>query len=215
MTYFAPACATTSTVVRRFSCSLLIVPLCMLLISCDSASSNDNREVLTEVAPANALPDADLQNLAGNLQDSSGIQSDSNSEIDTVAEGQSLIAAAQSTNDLHTRQSLLNSESPSNSTLQATLMGDYGGMVPCQSCANIDVTLNLFADGSVLKTSIYNQPEKPQAPLIESGIYRQDNNTITIVYEAKNIETYHIQDNHLILMDEDKKSNNDYILSRK
>lgn len=187
----------------------------MLLISCDSASSNDNREVLTEVAPANALPDADLQNLAGNLQDSSGIQSDSNSEIDTVAEGQSLIAAAQSTNDLHTRQSLLNSESPSNSTLQATLMGDYGGMVPCQSCANIDVTLNLFADGSVLKTSIYNQPEKPQAPLIESGIYRQDNNTITIVYEAKNIETYHIQDNHLILMDEDKKSNNDYILSRK
>ncbi len=212
MTYFAPICAPTSTVVRRFSRSLLMVPLCIFLIGCDSASSSDNKEILTEVASADALPDATVQNLAGNLQDSSGTQPDADSDV--IAEGQSLIAAAQSTNDLHARQSLSNSESPS-STLQATLMGDYGGMVPCKSCANIDVTLNLFADGSVLKTSIYNQPEKPQAPLVESGIYRQDNNTITIVYEAKNIETYHIQDNHLILMDEDKKSNNDYILSRK
>jgi len=212
MTYFAPICAPTSTVVRRFSRSLLMVPLCIFLIGCDSASSSDNKEILTEVASADALPDATVQNLAGNLQDSSGTQPDADSDI--IAEGQSLIAAAQSTNDLHARQSLSNSESPS-STLQATLMGDYGGMVPCKTCANIDVTLNLFADGSVLKTSIYNQPETPQAPLVESGIYRQDNNTITIVYEAKNIEIYHIQDNHLILMDEDKKSNNDYILSRK
>ena len=212
MTYFAPICAPTSTVVRRFSRSLLMVPLCVFLIGCDSASSSDNKEILTEVASADALPDATVQNLAGNLQDSSGTQPDADSDV--IAEGQSLIAAAQSTNDLHARQSLSNSESPS-STLQATLMGDYGGMVPCKSCANIDVTLNLFADGSVLKTSIYNQPETPQAPLVESGIYRQDNNTITIVYEAKNIETYHIQDNHLILMDDDKKSNNDYILSRK
>lgn len=212
MTYFAPICAPTSTVVRRFSRSLLMVPLCIFLIGCDSASSSDNKEILTEVASADALPDATVQNLAGNLQDSSGTQPDADSDV--IAEGQSLIAAAQSTNDLHARQSLSNSESPS-STLQATLMGDYGGMVPCKTCANIDVTLNLFADGSVLKTSIYNQPETPQAPLVESGIYRQDNNTITIVYEAKNIETYHIQDNHLILMDEDKKSNNDYILSRK
>ncbi|WP_201597691.1 copper resistance protein NlpE N-terminal domain-containing protein [Psychrobacter vallis] len=215
MTSFAPACTPTSTVVRRFSRYLLMVPLCMLLIGCDSALSSDNEEARIEVAPADALPDADLQNLAGNFQDNSGLQSNPDSELDTIAEGQSLIAAAQSTNDLHTRQSLLNSESPSSSALQATLMGDYGGMVPCKSCDNIDVTLNLFADGSVLKTNIYNQPEKPQAPLVESGIYRQDNNTITIVYEAKNIETYHIQDNHLILMDEHKNPDNDYILARK
>ncbi len=221
MTYFAPNRVSTPTVVRRFSgcllfCrSLLIVPLCMLLISCDSALSNDNQKVHAEIAPANAQPDADLQNLADNLQDSSNVQSNADSEIDAVAEGQSLIAAAQSTNDLHTRQALSNSEAPSSSTLQATLMGDYGGMVPCQSCANIDVTLNLFADGSVLKTSIYHQSEKPQAPLVESGIYRQDDNTITIVYEAKNIETYDIQDNHLILMDEHKNPDNDHVLSRK
>ena len=37
----------------------------------------------------------------------------------------------------------------------------------------------------------------------------------TIVYEDKNIEAYHIQDNHLVLMDEHKKPNNDYTLSRK
>ena len=107
------------------------------------------------------------------------------------------------------------SESNNDSALQATLMGDYGGMVPCSSCDNIDVTLNLFADGSVLKTSIYNSPETPRSPLFESGIYRQDNDTITIVYESKNIETYHIQDNHLVMIDEYKKPDNDYTLSRK
>lgn len=46
--------------------------------------------------------------------------------------------------------------------------------------------------------------------LFEPGVYRQDNDMITIVYEDKNIEAYHIQDNHLVLMDEHKKPNNDY-----
>ncbi|ERL56582.1 hypothetical protein M917_0608 [Psychrobacter aquaticus CMS 56] len=215
MTSFAPACAPISTVVRRFSRYLLMVPLCMLLVGCDSASSNDNKEVRTEVVPVESLEDFESRNAAEGLSDDSNAQSNANSELDVTEEGQSLIAAAQSVNDTHTHQSLMSSELPSSSTLQATLMGDYGGMVPCQSCASIDVTLNLFADGSVLKTSIYNHPEKPQAPLVESGVYRQDNNKITIVYENKSIETYHIQDNHLVLMDEYKNPNNDYILARK
>lgn len=212
---FAPTCSTPPTVVRRFGRSLLVVPLCMLLISCDSASSHDNKNLSTQFAPVESLEDSESQNTAEGLSDDSNAQSNVNSELDVTEEGQSLIAAAQSVNDTHTHQSLMSSESPSSSTLQATLMGDYGGMVPCQSCASIDVTLNLFADGSVLKTSIYNHPEKPQAPLVESGVYRQDNNKITIVCENKSIETYHIQDNHLVLMDEYKNPNNDYILARK
>lgn len=215
MIHFAPTCSTPPTVVRRFGRSLLVVPLCMLLISCDSASSHDNKNLSTQFAPVESLEDSESQNTAEGLSDDSNAQSNANSELDVTEEGQSLIAAAQSVNDTHTQQSLMSSESPSSSTLQATLMGDYGGMVPCQSCASIDVTLNLFADGSVLKTSIYNHPEKPQAPLVESGVYRQDNNKITIVYENKSIETYHIQDNHLVLMDEYKNPNNDYILARK
>ena len=50
--------------------------------------------------------------------------------------------------------------------------------------------------------------------MTESGIYRQDNNVITIVYERKNIETYQIQDNHLIMMDEYKNPDEDYALAR-
>ncbi|MGP4849179.1 hypothetical protein ACTXGQ_34100, partial [Marinobacter sp. 1Y8] len=73
----------------------------------------------------------------------------------------------------------------------------------------------LFADGSVLKASYYHNPEKPKTPLLESGIYRQDNDKITIVYEGKNIETYHIQDNHLIRIDEHDNLEDDYTLSRK
>jgi len=36
---------------------------------------------------------------------------------------------------------------------------------------------------------------------------------VTIAYEEK-IETYHIQDNHLILLDKEKDLNPDYTLSR-
>jgi uncharacterized lipoprotein NlpE involved in copper resistance len=129
-------------------------------------------------------------------------------------EGQSLIAAAQSNKNTYADSSMERSEAKS-SMLQATLMGDYGGMVSCIDCDSIDVTLNLFADGSVLKSSYYHNPEKPKTPLLESGIYRQDNDKITIVYEGKNIETYHIQDNHLIRIDEHDNLEDDYTLSRK
>ena len=107
------------------------------------------------------------------------------------------------------------SASNNESTLQATLMGDYGGIVPCESCSNIDITLNLFSDGSVLKTSVFNHAEPARAPLLESGVYRQDDDMITIVYERKNIETYHIKDNLLIRLDADKNPDDDYSLARK
>lgn len=212
MIHFAPTYSTLQTVIRGFGRSLLVLPLCVAIIGCDSASSNDEKSLSSSIAPSNPSADSDMQNLAQNLQD--GSRQTDNSEPDKVVEGQSLIAAAHSSNDAHTNQSLMSSE-PSNrsNTLQATLIGDYGGMVPCESCGSIDVTLNLFADGSVVKTSIYNNPESPRMPLVESGVYRQDNDTITIAYEEK-IETYHIQDNHLILLDKEKDLDTDYTLSR-
>lgn len=214
MIHFAPTYSTMLTVAKSFGCSLLVLPFCAVLIGCDSASSNDNKDMTTKVALTDTLENSDSQNLAQNLQGDSSLQSN-DSELGSV-EGLSLIAATRASSDTYSSQSSMGAEArSSSSTLQATLMGDYGGIVPCVSCGSIDVTLNLFADGSVSKTSIYNNPESPRAPLLESGIYRQDNDTITIVYEEKKIETYHIQDNHLILMDEEKNPNNDYILSRK
>lgn len=214
MIHFAPTYSTMLTVAKSFGCSLLVLPFFAVLIGCDSASSNDNKDMTTKVALTDTLENSDSQNLAQNLQGDSSLQSN-DSELGSV-EGLSLIAATRASSDTYSSQSLMGAEArSSSSTLQATLMGDYGGIVPCVSCGSIDVTLNLFADGSVSKTSIYNNPESPRAPLLESGIYRQDNDTITIVYEEKKIETYHIQDNHLILMDEEKNPNNDYILSRK
>ncbi|MGP9688465.1 copper resistance protein NlpE N-terminal domain-containing protein [Psychrobacter sp. AOP22-C1-C5] len=214
MIHFAPTYSTMLTVAKSFGCSLLVLPFCAVLIGCDSASSNDNKDMTTKVALTDTLENSDSQNLAQNLQSDSSLQSN-DSELGSV-EGLSLIAATRASSDTYSSQSSMGAEArSSSSTLQATLMGDYGGIVPCVSCGSIDVTLNLFADGSVSKTSIYNNPESPRAPLLESGIYRQDNDTITIVYEEKKIETYHIQDNHLILMDEEKNPNNDYILSRK
>lgn len=213
MIYLAPICSTTLTVIKRWSPSLLAVPLCVLLVGCDSASSNTDQDLMTKIASVDTLDTAEQQNASEGMEGDSTSQSNPNDDLNEVAEGQSLIAAAQSSNDGHTHPSALHSKS--SSTLQATLMGDYGGMVPCVDCDSIDVTLNLFADGSVLKASNYHNPEQPRAPLLESGVYRQDNDKITIVYEGKNIESYHIQDNHLILIDEQKNPNNDYTLSRK
>ncbi|MEN6669585.1 copper resistance protein NlpE N-terminal domain-containing protein [Psychrobacter sp. B38] len=214
MIYFALTHANRPTVIKRLSCALLVLPLCLVLSSCDSASSNDSKGLNTKVALSDNLENADTQDLTQSLQDTDNYQSDADA-VDKVAEGQSLIAAAQSVNDAHTNQSLMSAESNNRSnTLQATLMGDYGGIVPCGSCSSIDVTLNLFSDGTVLKTSVYNNPENPRGPLTESGVYRQDNDTIIIVYEDKKLETYNIQDNHLLLLDEDDNANTDYILSR-
>lgn len=210
MIYSVPICSSTLTILKRSGHCLLALPLCVLLIGCDSTSSNHDKGVTTKIAPIDYVEDNSSQVAAENLVESNLLSADS--KLDIVAEGQSLIAAAQSSNDVH--QSLAYSKL-NDSALQATLMGDYGGMVPCNSCDSTDITLNLFADGSVLKTSIYNNPKTPRVPLIESGVYRQDNDTITIVYEDKNIEAYHIQDNHLVLMDEYKNPNNDYTLSRK
>ncbi|WP_201589007.1 copper resistance protein NlpE N-terminal domain-containing protein [Psychrobacter fozii] len=210
MIYFAPVCSITLTVIRRYSRFLLALPFCVVLISCDNASSNTDQGMVNEVIPVDGSASPDFAN---SLSDNNDDSLESDDEQDVV-EGQSLIAAAQLSNESNAYQIQTDSKSHS-SALQATLMGDYGGMVPCSSCDNIDVTLNLFADGSVLKTSIYNSPETPRSPLLESGIYRQDNNKITIVYQQKQIEIYSIQDNHLVLMDENKSPNNDYTLSRK
>lgn len=213
MIYFAPTYATMLTVAKRFGRSLLVLPFCVALIGCDSAASSDDKDMTNALTLSDNVAQTDSESISQNLQDDG--MSEPEETLDKAAEGQSLIAAAQSSNDANTRQPLLGTESSNrNNTLQATLMGDYGGMVPCDDCSSIDVTLNLFADGSVSKTSIYNNPESPRTPLLESGIYRQDNNIITIVYEDEKIESYDIQDNHLILMHTDKTHNDDYILSR-
>ncbi|WP_227686408.1 copper resistance protein NlpE N-terminal domain-containing protein [Psychrobacter sp. NG27] len=205
MIYLASIRSITSAV-SRWHLSILAVPLCVLLVGCDSASSNADQEMMTKMASV------EQNDLSNSLQSSDGSQSDSDN-LDEVTEGQSLIAAAQFSNDAYKPSSATQSESKS-SMLQATLMGDYGGMVPCIDCDSIDITLNLFADGSVLKSSSYHNTERPRKPLLESGIYRQDNDKITIVYENKNIEAYQIQDNHLVLLDKQDNPDNDYTLSR-
>ncbi|MBE0406696.1 copper resistance protein NlpE N-terminal domain-containing protein [Psychrobacter sp. AOP22-C1-22] len=209
MIYFPSTSSTTLTVISRCMRSLLAVPVCLLLASCDSASSSTNNE-MTQSAAINSTQNAGVQN-----DEAAGLNNKAKDLADKTdnEEGQSLIAAANPNDNTHSAPMI--SASSSDSTLQATLMGDYGGMVPCASCDNIDITLNLFADGSVLKTSVFHNAEPAQPPLLESGVYRQDSDMITIVYEKKNIETYQIKDNHLVMMDEDKTPDNDYTLSRK
>ena len=207
MTYLSPVSLSTVTVIRRCMRPLLAVPVCILLMSCDSASSSTNNK-MTQGATINSTQNTDVED-----DDTVSQKSDAKDLADEADnQEQSLIATANPNARSHNSPmiSALNSDS----MLQATLMGDYGGIVPCSSCESINITLNLFADGSVLKTSVLNDAEAQQPTSVESGVYRQDNDMITIVYESKDIETYHIQDNHLVMMNEDKNPDEDYTLSR-
>lgn len=208
--------ATSTTSSRCFGRLLLPLSFCVLLIGCDSQSASApivKDEMRNEARNKAVTRTTEVDDGATERQQDDQAITDDN--INDADEGQSLIAAAKIGKSAQTRRTPMISEKSTDSALQATLIGDYKGILPCSSCEGIAVTLNLFSDGSVLKTSVYVNPESPQAPLAESGVYRQDNTTITIVYEAKNIETYRIQDNHLVMTDENKTPNAEYTLSRK
>lgn len=206
MIHFIPILVISTTSLKRFGYSL-VVPFCMLLAGCDSQSSTP-----VDISTYQSFADDDESDKSVDPSTES-IDSKELSDEMTSEEGESLMAAARPTDDERKRRSPMIAEQNPNSALQATLIGDYVGAWPCSFCDGTSVTLNLFADGSVVKTSVYKNPESPKKPLIESGIYRQDNKLITIVYDEKYIESYEVQDNHLVMMS-DGAPKIDYTLSR-
>lgn len=204
MKYFWSALSLTPTLaLTKQSCGrlLLSVSLCLLVLGCNSQSaSTTNPEDKT-------TPDSEVAHITATAENTTTAPKDD--------EGTSLIDAAKNNQGSRKRSSPMIAEKRPNSALQATLIGDYMGMLPCSTCDGITLTLNLRADGTVEKTSVYSNSKTSQPPLIESGIYRQDNNIITVVYDEENIETYAIQDNHLVRLDVNKRPDADYTLSRK
>ena len=225
MIYSVPIYAYLVTTLKRGGQLLLPLPLCITAIAfvalagCDNQASStvpvdDTAALQSAQSTNNPMQNTDKEPTS-EASAADTIEADAISEDDDNGDaGQSLMAAAKSDDSASSRRAPMISEQRNN-TLQATLIGDYVGMLPCASCYSIAVTLNLFSDGSVLKTSIYDSPESPQAPIAESGVYRQDNDMITIVYEQDHLETYLIQDNHLVMLDGDKLPNANYTLSRK
>ena len=191
----------------RLSLKILMpISLCALILGCDSYSSSPS-------------PSTDKSMLAAtNSEKSTNNNSDKATKDQNLesaeSEGESLIATAKSDKKSSLSHSLSDSQSTSSSQMQATLIGDYVGVMPCSFCDSTQVLLNLFSDGSMAKTSVYNNSKQPRASLTENGIYRQDNDIITIVYDDQRIESYLIQNNHLVLLDENKVADTDYTLSR-
>lgn len=197
---------TTASCGHRTALKLLLpLSFCALLLGCDSHSSSPDSDKKITVANTDS-EQRDAAALEQNIEDKA-LNSDNNSE-----ESESLITAAKSERKSAAGGALTDAESANK--MQATLIGDYTGIVPCSFCSSTQVLLNLFADGSVVKTSAYNNPEKPTASLTENGIYRQDNDTITIVYDDQRIESYLIQNNHLALLNDDEVVDTGYTLSR-
>ncbi len=197
---------TTKCSPRLFLKILVPISLCALILGCDSHSSSPNPSTDKSMLAA-----THSENSTNNYQEE--MAEDQNLESMAV-EGESLIAAAKSDKRSSLNHSLSNSQATPASQMQATLIGDYVGVMPCSFCDSTQVLLNLFSDGSMAKTSVYNNSKQPRASLTENGIYRQDNDIITIVYDDQRIESYLIQNNHLVLLDDNKVADTDYTLSR-
>ena len=189
---------------NSFSRLVLSLSFCIALFGCDSESA------YTAVADDQVTVSADNDKALAIASETSMAAAQGND-----AEGTSLMNAAMNEDNFDKRTSPMIAEKRADSALQATLIGDYSGMLSCENCEGISLTLNLRSDGTVQKTSVYTSSRDAQPPLVDSGVYRQDGNMITIVYDEENIETYIIQDNHLVLLGADKQPDNDYTLSRK
>lgn len=205
MIYFSPTLTTVMTPLKRARGVLLALSACALMLGCDSHSTPFDESTVTK---------SSIQDTAKSSQEEASDTTDE-ADIESSDTGESLIASAKPSVRSNAKRAPMIAESDENSSMRATLIGDYVGMLPCDTCDTVKVTLNLFADSTVLKTSIYQNPETPKVPLVESGIYRQDNNEITIVYNDQRIESYRIQNSHLVLLDDDKSPDTDYTLSLK
>ena len=90
-------------------------------------------------------------------------------------------------------------------TTQATpaFIGTYKGVLPCASCAGIETTLELNADGSYRLTTLFL--EVPDAkPETVTGRYRQsDDKTLIHLDENGDGFTYAIGDNQREMRDSD------------
>lgn len=184
---------------------LLPLSLCALLAGCDSHSSTPSTNEKMMIASKQSDAIAAEQETIDPTSDSDGTSSE---------EDESLISTAKSDRKSSVDRSSSDATTTNDSQMQATLIGDYKGVMPCSFCSSTEVLLNLFADGSVVKTSIYDNPKEPTDSLIENGIYRQDDDKITIVYDDQRIESYIIQNNHLVLLDDNNIADDDYTLSR-
>lgn len=184
---------------------LLPLSICALLAGCDSHSSTPSTDKRMMIASKQSDAIAAEQET---------IDPNSNSDGTSSEEDESLISTAKSDRKSSVDRSSSDATTTNDSQMQATLIGDYKGVMPCSFCSSTEVLLNLFADGSVVKTSIYDNPKEPTDSLIENGIYRQDDDKITIVYDDQRIESYIIQNNHLVLLDDNNIADDDYTLSR-
>ena len=183
---------------------LLPLSLCALLAGCDSHSSTPSTDKRMMIASKERCYCC-RAGITDPTSDSDGTSSE---------EDESLISTAKSDRKSSVDRSSSDATTTNDSQMQATLIGDYKGVTLSLFCSSTEVSANLFADGSVVKTSIYDNPKESTDSLIENGIYRQDDDKITIVYDDQRIESYIIQNNHLVLLDDNNIADDDYTLSR-
>lgn len=183
-----------------------------MLLGCNNQSASSASNTTND--DSSISDQAIKEEAASSVADTALEEASNDDKISVEDKGTSLMDSAKTDDIEEERRSPMIAEKRTNSALQATLIGNYMGILPCSSCDEITLTLNLHSDGTVKQTSVYENSKPERSPLVETGVYRQDNNMITIVYDKENIDSYRIQDNHLVRLDKNKNPDPDYTLSR-
>lgn len=187
---------------------LLTVLVCIPLLGCSNQAA-PNASADNDLAGDQAVTKKQIPSNMITARDA-----DIDGDEDLEDEGTSLMDSTKTGDSEKKQRSPMIAEKHADSALQATLIGNYTGFIPCATCDEINLTLNLHSDGTVKQTSVYENSNVALSPLIETGVYRQDDDMITIVYDQENIDSYLIQGNHLIMLDTNQQPHADYTLSR-
>jgi hypothetical protein len=230
--FSATATALKPSLRQRWGRTVLVASLAVLASACDnneqegaqSAVATDSAQA--KMAPADKSANAEMATTRGTegAADPEAVAiTSANDDIESGDDGGAgLLEFAEH------RQSTPMIAGDADTSLGATLIGDYSGMLPCAPCegdkTQEQVMLNLYSDGTARKTS---QPQK-SATAAEAagqvGSYQQLDNIISIDFPNTPTEHYLINDNQLIFIADELpdanitdiiQANPKYVLSRR
>lgn len=86
-------------------------------------------------------------------------------------------------------------------SLEHLFLGIYEGTFPCASCPGIEVSLELFTDGTFKKMELYLESKTP--PEIQEGTYLVDEKGHLVLSEKSGEKTYYKAENQstIVLLD--------------
>jgi hypothetical protein len=231
--FSATATALKPSLRQSWGRTVLVASLAVLASACDNNEQEATQStVATDSSQAKMAP-TDKASANADMATTRSIDGSADSEAVAIASvdddietgddgGAGLLEFAEH------RQSTPMIAGDAGTSLGATLIGDYSGMLPCAPCegdkTEEHVMLNLYADGNARKTKQQQASATASEGAAQVGSYQQLDNIISIDFPNTPTEHYLINDNQLIFITDELpdaettdliQANPKYVLSRK